>query len=182
MPARGGPARQLTFDPAVDWLPSWSPFGGREIAFQSLRGGENATWVVAAAGGEPRRMTTGSVEDWSPDGRWLAVTRQGRLFRVQADSGEPVQLSTGAHLPSSSRVSRDGRSIYYNVISGPREHLGLWKLSLADRAISRLTALEGQHGYLGTYFAADARYLYFTWSEDEGDIWVMDVAPPGDSR
>jgi hypothetical protein len=79
-------------------------------------------------------------------------------------------------------VSRDGRSIYYNVISGPREHLGLWKLSLADRAISRLTALEGQHGYLGTYFAADARYLYFTWSEDEDDIWVMDVAPPGDSR
>jgi hypothetical protein len=23
---------------------------------------------------------------------------------------------------------------------------------------------------------ARGRYLYFTWREDEGDIWVMDVA------
>ena len=42
--------------------------------------------------------------------------------------------------------------------------------------------LDGQRGYLGSNFAADARYLYFTWSEDEGDIWVKDVAPTGDSR
>ena len=41
MPARGGPARQLTFDPAFDWFPSWSPVDGRDIAFQSQRGGED---------------------------------------------------------------------------------------------------------------------------------------------
>ena len=26
-------------------------------------------------------------------------------------------------------------------------------------------------------FTTDGRYLYFTWREDDGDIWVMDVAP-----
>ena len=51
-------------------------------------------------------------------------------------------------------------SIYYSVIGGPPEHHDLWRLSLADGAISRLTKLEGQRGRLGYYFAADARYLY----------------------
>ena len=91
-----------------------------------------------------------------------------------------MPLSTGAHQPNSPRVSRDGRFIYYSVISGPREHHDLWRLSLADGAISRLTKLEGQRGRLGYYFAADARYLYFTWYEDDGDIWVMDVGTSTD--
>ena len=79
-------------------------------------------------------------------------------------------------------MSRDGQSIYYSVSRGPREHHDLWRLSLADGKISRLTKLEGQRGRLGYFFAADARYLYITWHEDDGDIWVMDVATTGDSR
>jgi hypothetical protein len=44
------------------------------------------------------------------------------------------------------------------------------------------TKLEGQRGSLGNIFAANARYLYLTWNEDDGDIWVMDVDLPGDNR
>ncbi len=182
MPARGGPARQLTFDPAFDWFPFWSPRNGGEIAFGSQRGGEAAIWTVAAAGGDPRRVTSGSDADWSPDGQWLTVVRQGRLFRVPADGGEAVPLSTGAHQPGASRVSPDGRFIYYSVISGPRDQHDLWRLSLADGAISRLTKLDGQRGRHGSNFSTDARFLYFTWYEDDSDIWIMDVAPTGDSR
>ena len=103
MPARGGPARQLTTHPAIDWFPSWSPVDGREIAFVSQRDGEAAIWIVAATGGEPRRVTTGSGGvGWSPDGQWLAFLRQGKLFRVPRDGGEPVPLSTGPHEPNDS--------------------------------------------------------------------------------
>jgi len=179
MPSRGGPARQVTVHAANDSFPSWSPVDG-EIAYQSQREGETAVWIVAATGGEPRRVATGGSVDWSPDGQWLAFMRQGRLFRVQKDGGEPVPLSTGAHQPNIPRVSRDGRSIYYSVITGPPEHHGLWRLSLADGSISRLTRLEGQRGRLGYYFAADARYLHFTWYEDDSDIWVMDVVASAD--
>ena len=147
------------------------------MAFQSQRDGETAIYVVAISGGEPRRMSAGGQVDWSPDGQWLAIGRGGSLFRVARDGGEPTRLPTGAHAPQTPRVSRDGRSIYYVVASGPREQQDLWQLSLTDGAISRLTRLEGRRGNLGYYFAADARYLYFTWYEDDGDIWVMDVEP-----
>jgi hypothetical protein len=56
-----------------------------------------------------------------------------------------------------------------------RENQGFWKLSMADGKASRLTKLEGRRGCMGSVFAADAHYLYFTWSEDDGDIWVMDM-------
>ena len=73
------------------------------------------------------------------------------------------------------RFSADGQSLYYSVVTGPPENQALWKLSMADGKVSRLTKLEGRRGRLGYVYAADAHYLYFTWSEDDGDIWVMDV-------
>jgi hypothetical protein len=82
--------------------------------------------------------------------------------------------------PYSLRFARDGRSIYYSVITGPREKHDFWQLSLADGKVSRLTKLEGRRGNIGGAFATDDRYLYFTWREDDGDIWVMDV--PTDVR
>jgi Tol biopolymer transport system component len=178
MPARGGPARQLTNHPAIDWFPSWSPVDGREILFGSQRDGEAAIWIVASTGGEPHRVTTGSGGfGWSPDGHWLTFVQRGKLFRVPKDGGDPVPLPTGHHELNTPLVSHDGRSIYYSVVSGPREDQDLWRLSLADGAISRLTRLEGRRGLLGYSFAANARYLYFLWWEDDGDIWVMDAVP-----
>ena len=39
-----------------------------------------------------------------------------------------------------------------------------------------MTDFEGKRGDLGSWaLATDGDYLYFTWQEDIGDIWVMDV-------
>jgi Tol biopolymer transport system component len=179
MPSRGGPARQLTSHPAQDFYPSWSP-DGQEIAFSSRRTGEDALWIVEAKGGEPRYVATvaGDYAEWSPDGHWLVFQRENRLFRVAREGGEPVLLlDEPAYTP---RFSPDGQSIYYTVITGPRENHDLWKLSVETGKVSRLTKLAGRRGYLGYSFATDGRYLYFTWSEDVGDIWVMDVVTDDD--
>lgn len=135
MPAGGGPARQLTSNPAIDWYASWSP-SGRELSFLSQREGENQVWVVDAAGGEPRRLTLGdgTGAEWFPDGQWLVHMRQGKLFRIPAKGGASVPLSTGPHTPSSHRVSRDGRAVYFSVNTGPLENRDLWRVAIGDGA------------------------------------------------
>jgi Tol biopolymer transport system component len=180
MPSRGGPARQITFDPGHDRYPSWSP-DGREIAYQSA--GKHLTLLIDARGGEPRPLGPGigSPVEWSPDGRWLVFQRDGRLFRVPRDGGPPTEIprrSSGGD-PYTVRFSRDGQSIYYSVITGPRETHDFWRLSLSDSAVSRVSKLEGRRGNIGDAIAVDSRYLYFAWREDEGDIWVMDVVSGG---
>jgi Tol biopolymer transport system component len=158
--------------------PSWSP-DGNEIAFQSRRTGDGDIWIVEASGGEPRHFTAAStIAEWSPDGHWLVVESDDKLYRVAREGGEPVLLlDEPAYTP---RFWPDGQSIYYTVITEPRENHDLWKLSLETGKVSRLTQLAGRRGYLGYSFATDGRYLYFTWSEDVGDIWVMDVVAHDD--
>jgi dipeptidyl aminopeptidase/acylaminoacyl peptidase len=77
IPTTGGPARQLTSDPAPDTSPTFSP-DGKWIAFLSKRGEDkqNQIYVIATDGGEARRVTnipTGvEVPKWFPDSRRLA--------------------------------------------------------------------------------------------------------------
>jgi eukaryotic-like serine/threonine-protein kinase len=175
MPSRGGPARQLTSNPARDSNPTWSP-DGHEIAFQSGRAQGSGIWIVDAKGSDARFVTANDPAEWSPDGHGFVVVRQEKLYRVAKDGGEPVLLSPTVEHAYSLRFSRDGRWIYYSVIGGPREQQDFWKLSLNDGTISRVTRLEGRRGNIGDNFATDGRYLYFTWREDDGDIWVTDVA------
>jgi hypothetical protein len=141
---------------------------------------------VDAKGGEPRFVTAGGSGEWSPDGHGLVVEMEGRLYRVAKDGGAPVLFPfTGDEKPFTAarpaprartlRFSGDGQSIYYSVITGPREEQGVWKLSSVDGKVSRLTKLDGRRGNIGYVFATDGRYLYFTWNDDDGDIWVMDV-------
>jgi dipeptidyl aminopeptidase/acylaminoacyl peptidase len=77
LPTAGGPARQLTSDPAPDTQPSFSP-DGKWIAFLSKRGDDKETqlYVIPTDGGEARRVTnipTGvEAPKWFPDSHRLA--------------------------------------------------------------------------------------------------------------
>ena len=177
IPAEGGPARQLTSLPGQDMYPTWSP-DGREIAFQSV--GQGATLVVDAEGGAPRVLAAGVVSwaEWSPDGAWLLVQRAGAPTKVTRDGRlTPLQLPEGPVRPTAGRFSSDGLAILWADGFGvtPRN---FWRASLVERHVVRITQLEGRRGDMGN-FAADDRYVYFTWREDEGDVWVMDVETAG---
>ncbi len=77
--ATGGEPRRLTFSPAADDSPRWSP-DGKKIAYISGREGGSQIWMMHMDGGEPRKITDLSTEAaglcWSPDGRRLAFVSE----------------------------------------------------------------------------------------------------------
>ena len=93
----GTSARQITHSGRDEW-PSWSP-DGRHLTFSraEVSGGPQSVWVVAAAGGEPIRITP-AVEgeqrvrpSWSRDGTQLAYF----LFRP-AEPRAGIVITSGA--------------------------------------------------------------------------------------
>lgn len=84
---------RLLYEPATpsheNFQPYWSP-DGRKLAFVVDGLGP---WVVAAAGGRPRRLADLPIDSyttpiaWSPDGRALAFgsSRDGALYTIRTD-------------------------------------------------------------------------------------------------
>jgi eukaryotic-like serine/threonine-protein kinase len=97
-------ALRLTTDAAPEEWPAWSP-DGKRIAFKRSEPGAPGIWLVSPLGGAEQKLadvqTLGQMS-WSPDGKWLAVTRgftpdnvgdvRG-IFLVPVDGGEPRRLS-----------------------------------------------------------------------------------------
>jgi Tol biopolymer transport system component len=111
--------------------PRWSP-DGRWIAFDAQA--EDGNWdiyVIDAAGGQPRRLTTHAAfehfANWSRDGQWIYF-RSGRSGRSEvwrmraAGGGDVVQLTTTGGV--SAWESWDGQTLYYSRDDG-RDPSGL---------------------------------------------------------
>ncbi len=173
----GKTPRQLTPHAVSDTSPVWSP-DGRKIAFSSPRSGVWETWVILLEGGEPMQLTAGPVEPgyatWSPDGRWVATSgvSQSGLWRVPSEGGDEELITQGP--AGRALYSPDGSHIYF--IGRDQTAGNLWAVSLADGSERPLTDFSDKRGGLGAEaIATDGTYLYFTWEDSVGDIWVMDV-------
>jgi Tol biopolymer transport system component len=72
---------RVTSTGAIDTSPSYSP-DGREIVFESDRGGQQQIYVMGADGSNPRRISFGegsySQPAWSPRGDLIAFTKRTR--------------------------------------------------------------------------------------------------------
>jgi eukaryotic-like serine/threonine-protein kinase len=135
-------AKRLTFDPALDSLPIWSPDGSRTI-FASNRelkfdlylkdtNGAQEEKVISQDG--PDRFPT----DWSRDGKYVLYARAPDLWFLTLPELRPTQFLKAASTLKSGRFSPDGKWVAYSsnesgrweiyVTSFPEAH-GKWQVS-----------------------------------------------------
>ena len=93
MDVETGRSRRLTFRGRYNTDPAWSPKGDR-IAYTARSGGFRIM-SIDPAGGEATEVVRGEHPSWSPDGRYLAVTRRGRIYMVSRDGRSIKQLTGG---------------------------------------------------------------------------------------
>lgn len=154
---------------------------------------EGDLWLVAAAGGVPRRLTVGHGTEqdakFSPDGRWLAFTADydgGRdVYVMPALGGEPRRLTFHPGVDQVIDWHPDGKRILLR--SSRRHPLGVPEFFLAgsDGGLPEPVAVD--RGALGSYSPDGTRLAYNriasenrTWKRYEGGmaqhVWLADFA------
>jgi hypothetical protein len=155
----------------------WIAEGSSEAtATEPVVAASTPVWKRALTVGLTVLMTAviSSITVWS-------LTRQG----PQAVTRFAITLPATDQLSSwGIAFSADGRDLVYGA---NRE--GVWQLCRRpmdqleaseervplDGTEHPVTDLKGRRGNLGWDLAADGQFVYFTWQENFGDIWVMDV-------
>jgi tricorn protease len=119
-PAVGGPEKILThFTQGYLYRPVWAP-GGDRLAFSD---GAHRLWIVDAAGGEPKQVADDPFNEihdysWSPDGRFLAYSRNepnriSALWIYSLDQAKTTKLSAGRQDDWAPVFDPDGTHLYF---------------------------------------------------------------------
>src|SRR5262245_19853533 len=187
-----GEKRKLTLPPAGsagDTHPAFSP-DGSQIAFMRVsNSGSVDVYIVATAGGEPRRLTFDNASfgsqgramnglAWTPDGNQIIyVSRVGSslpaLWRVAAAGGAPERVAAVGQNTAHPSISRRGDRLAY---SQNLDDLNIWRAELGSqpghgRPPTRLIA--------STYFddspsySPDGKRIAFASARSSSyEIWV----------
>jgi Tol biopolymer transport system component len=150
--------------------PTWSP-DGRTVCYQDF----NKVWIVAAAGGTPRRLSEDEPVDiqpaWSPNGRFLYLSsiRRGirAIWRRPLGRGEStrVTMGSGEQWPS---LALDGRRLAYATVTH-RE-----ALLVIDRSTGRRSRFQEARRMDSPTVAPDGSAVVFVSDRDgHANLWRL---------
>jgi Tol biopolymer transport system component len=175
MPLGGGALRRLTFDGQAKLGIAWTA-DSREIVFANHNQGSFRLWRIALRGGNPRPITSGGEDSYSP-----AIARRGNrlaytvarndinLWSINISGSNAPKAGPATRLISSNRgqtdaqFSPDSRKIaFQSGRSGPNE---IWASDANGEGLEQLT-------HLGSSSASPR------WSPDGSKI-AFDFRPHG---
>ena len=160
---------------------------------QDLSGGA-AVQLTFSEGGD------GTLLAWAPDGKSILFMRDGQLWLIAADGGEPRALTRHATTPVAPKWSPDGRAVYFIAGDPPTaddrertrarddvytldetyKHRQLWKIVVSTGAETQLTS--GELTVKDYSLSADGRRMAVQRAPNptemdayRGEVWVMDA-------
>ena len=177
-----GTKTRLTFDPADDLDPVWSP-DGKRIAFTSDRSGQRNIYLKAADGSGSEELLLGgkegqeNSEDWSRDGKYLMYNFQppnaAHLYVLPlAGDRKPVPFLNTEFGTQQGQFSPNGRWVAYRstesgrpevYVQGfsldPSQARGKWQVSITGGEIPRWRrdGKELYYEFNSSYFAVDVK-------------------------
>lgn len=161
-------ALRLTITTASDDCPAWAPDG--KIAFRR-RGSNTGIYIVSALGGAERRLSSaasGCQMSWSPDGKWLAISRDapegGGIFLLPRDGGELRRISNPKPpaVDDSPAFAPDGHRLAYATCPSPNPNRGCD----GDVYVQELAADYSPQGSMRRVSHQGVDIYGLTWSRD----------------
>jgi len=157
-----GQRREVANFKGSNSAPAWSP-DGRAIVATLSRDGGSQLWRVNLQGGEPQRLTGGSINTepaFSPDGQTLFfVSDRGgnpQIYKMPAQGGPAERVTFSGAYNISPALSPDGRWLAY--VSRAE---GGFKLHVMDLASGQVAALTDTTADERPSFAPNSRLLVY---------------------
>ena len=180
--SNGGRATPLSGDTVPALAPSIAPDGRRIAFFAPDSTGLMQIWVreLDASGAIPVRLTshadvTPTRVRWTPDGRGLVYSADGRLWRIPVSGGTPAEIRFSAHL-AFDRVRRRLPQARFPESGKPEPARGFTGLALSPDggtigmiALGKLWVMPvGGQPRAVVDVPRTAKYL--AWSADGGEV------------
>jgi Tol biopolymer transport system component len=159
---------EITTPPAADWSLTISP-DGEKVVFAATTEGESRLWL-RELNDVSARMLAGTQgwgarrPFWSPDSRSVGFFADGRLKRIDIDTGAVQSLATVGAVYGGGSWNADGVIVFAPTIVGP-----IFRIPATGGDMQEVTKREASHlGHNFPYFLPDGRHFLY-WVDGTTD-------------